>query len=249
MTQPISMDELAREINTLCESDPSRYELLLENYLRERLKEFTPSEKLTILEELAHRFGNGGSGSPRTLGTLPEEFLGLFSFLLGRRISSMDLSSAEFWQRVASSLNTIFDTLNQIIGVIQVNLLGRKVELQTIRQVIGSSLEKEGNLQSLQDYLDQIREAFLVAHRAFQQVALNRMTMVLSELDPERLEAEGQGGIRFGPFLRADLFDSYREKFKKIKTWMDSDRFREELLREFEKSCQKSYKGKTGGFP
>ncbi len=249
MIQPILMDELAREIKTLCESDPSRYELRVENYLRERLKEFPPAEKLTILEQLAQRFGNGGSVLPQAWGTLPEEFLGLFSLLLGRRISSTDLASAEFWQRVASSLNTIFDTLNQIIGVIQANLLGKRAELQTIRQVIGSSLEKEGTQESLQDYLDQIREAFLVAHRSFQQVALTRMRMVLSELDPERLEAEGQGGIKFGPFFKADLFESYREKYKKIKTWMDSDRFREELLREFEKNCQKSYKAKTGGSP
>jgi len=146
-------------------------------------------------------------------------------------------------------LNTIFDTLNQIIGVIHVNLLGRKVELETIRQVIGSSLEKEGKPESLQGYLDQIREAFLVAHLAFQQVALNKMKGVLSELEPERLEAEEQGGLKFGPFLKADHFDSYKEKFRRVKGWVDSGRFGEELLREFEKNCQKSYKVKTGGSP
>ncbi len=247
MIPPIPMDELAREIKAIYESDPSRSELLMENYLQEKLKKFPPAEKIAVIEKLAYQFENKGSRVSETLNAPPEEFSSLFSFLLGHQISSMDLSSAEFWQRVASSLNTIFDTLNQIIGVIHVNLLGRRVELETIRQVIGSSLEKEGKPESLQDYLDQIREAFLVAHTAFQHVALNRMRMVLSELDPERLESEGKGGIRFGPFLKADLFDSYKEKFMKIKTWMDSDRFREELLREFEKNCQNSYKSKKRG--
>ncbi len=249
MTHRIPLDELSKEVKAIYTSDPSRSELLMEKYLEEKLKGFPPADKIATLEKLAHQFGNEDSPIQANLIAPPEEFSSLFSLLLGHRISSTDLCSAEFWQKFASSLNTVFDTLNQIIGVIHATLLGRKAELETIRQIIGSSLEKEGKPESLLGYLDQIREAFLVSHRAFQQAALDRMKAVLSELDPKRLEAEGKGGLKFGPFLKAELFDSYKEKFKKIGSWMDSDRFREELLREFEKNCQKLYKVKTGGFP
>jgi hypothetical protein len=249
MTHLIPFDELLRGIQTIYKSDPSRAEGLMEKYLEQKLKGFLPAERMTILEELALRFENVGPQTRANLSPLPEEFTRFFSLLLGHQISSQDLSSSLFWEKFASSLNTIFDTLNQIVGVIHANLLGQRTALETIRQIIGSSWEKEGKPESLQGYLDQIREAFLVSHRAFQQAALNQMRAVLAELEPERLEAEGEGGLKFGPFLKAELFEAYKQRFKKVLSWFDSGRFREELLREFEKNCQKFLKEKTGGPP
>ena len=145
-------------------------------------------------------------------------------------------------------MNTIFDTLNQIIAGIRTTLLGkRETDLETIRQVIGSSLVHEGKPESLQSYLDQIREAFLVAHRAFQEAALNQAQSILAELAPEKLEKEAPGGLKFGPFLKADLFDSYKASFERVETWVRSSRFREELLRSFEKIGQRLYKKESGG--
>ena len=249
MTLPIPIEELFREVTALYRAEPARAAALVERYLDERLGRLPLGEKIAFLEEASRRYAGPHPSPQAPGGHAPEEFNQLFSRLLGHRVSSLDFSSPEFREKFAASLNTVFDTLNQIIAVIQNTLLGRKEELETIRQVIGSSLEKEGRAESLQGYLDQIREAFLVSHRAFQQAALAKMRAALGELDPERLEAEGEGGLKFGPFLKADLFDRYKEKFQKCRNWADSDRYREELLREFEKICQKLYKGKKGGSP
>jgi hypothetical protein len=249
MAQPIPVEELSREVTALYRAEPGRAEVLVERYLAERLGRLPPEEKIAFLENFSRQYARTQSPSQVPDGSPSEEFTQLISLLLGHRVSSLDFSLPEFREKFAASLNTIFDSLNQIIAVIQATLLGRKVELETIRQVIGSSLGKEGRADSLQSYLDQIREAFWVAHRAFQEAALAKMRTALGELDPERLEAEGEGGLKFGPFLKADLFDQYKERFQKCKSWMDSDRFRDELLREFEKICEKLYKVKTGGFP
>ena len=249
MTPLISFDELLRGIQTIYKSDPSRGEGLMEEYLAQKLKGFPPVERMAILEKLVLQFENVGPQTRANLSPLPEEFTRFFSLLLGHQISSQDLSSSVFWGKFASSLNTIFDTLNQIVGVIYANLLGQRNTVETIRQIIGSSWEEEGKPESLQGYLDQIREAFLVSHRAFQQAAVNQMRGVLAELEPGRLEAEGEGGLNFGPFLKAELFEAYKQKFKKVLGWFDSGRFREELLREFEKNCQELLKVKTGSPP
>ena len=249
MTQALPFEELFQEVTALYRAEPARAEALVERYLAERLGRLPLEEKIAFLENFSQQYARSQPSSQVPDSSPSEEFHQLFSLLLGHRVSSLDFSLPEFREKFAASMNTIFDTLNQIIGVIQATLLGRKVELETIRQVIGSSLGKEGRAESLQTYLDQIREAFLVAHRAFQQAALAKMRTALGELDPERLEAEGAGGLKFGPFLKADLFDQYKERFQKCRNWMDSDRFREELLREFEKICQKLYKVKTGGSP
>ncbi len=249
MNQRIPMEQLAGEIMTAYRSDPSRSETTIEKYLEKRLEGWPPAERIETLEHLAEQFKRTLDLPPSDIHASPEELTRLFSLLLGHRISSLNLSSVEFWEKFASSINTVFDTLNQIIGVIHGTLLGHKVELETIRQVIGSSLEQEGRSESLQSHLDQIREAFLVAHRAFQQAAHNKIGQILAELDPHRIEAQGGGGLKFGPFLKADFYDEYKAKFQKCKNWLDSGRFQEELLREFEKICQKTYKGKMGRVP
>jgi hypothetical protein len=69
---------------------------------------------------------------------------------------------------------------------------------------------------------------------------------MLAELDPERIDAEAGKGFKFGALRKADLFDLYREKFVSCKAWVDSGRFGEEFLREFEKTCEKSYKRRKG---
>lgn len=235
-------EELANEIRTINRSDPSNSEALIERYLEQRLKGVTPAERLALLEKLARKFEGVSPEMKPGLRLESEEFSRLFTLLLGKRISVADLPSAELSEKLAQSLNTVFDTLNQIISVIHSTLLGQRAELETIRQIIGSHIEGEAGDNSLKNYLDQIQEAFLVAHRAFKQAAHIKVSEILSELDPDNIATSTDLGLKFGPLRKAELFDIYREKFQTCKRWFESGRLDEELLREFEKVCQKLYK-------
>ena len=68
---------------------------------------------------------------------------------------------------------------------------------------------------------------------------------VLNELAPDHISAISGGSLNFGPFRKAGLYEVYKEKFQTCRGWFDSGRFSEELLREFEKTCQTLYKRKT----
>lgn len=235
----ISLETLTSEIKTLYRCDRLKSEELIEKYLEERLKGFLLTDRQTLLENLTHQF------SPKVRSAVPsdrEEISQLFSLLLGKRIPSGDLSSSELLKKLSASLNTIFDSLNQIVHVIHTTLLGESIELATIRQIIFSDLkEKEEESGSLQTYLDQVKNAFLIAHQALKQAAHTKMKEVLRELDPDHFQSTSGGGLKFGPLRKAELFQIYKEKFSELKGWFESGRFMEELLREFEKTCQKLY--------
>jgi len=241
-SSPIPIEVLAGEIRTIYKTDPFRAETLIEAYIHQSLKEFSPTEKMKLLEKLTHQFESVSPNAPPDLDFESKEFSRLFSLLLGKRISEVDLSCTEVLEKLAHSLNTIFNTLNQIIGVIQTTLLGKKTEFdEPIRHIIGSNLEGSAGTASLQSYLDQIQEAFLVAHRAFQKAAQTKVSEILKELNPDRIKATTGGGLKFGPMRKAEFFEIYKEKFRACKGWFESGRFTEELLREFEKTCQKLY--------
>jgi hypothetical protein len=238
MGNSISIETLANEIRRIYQSDPSSADLLIEAHMKDKLKEFSSVEKLNLLEKLTLQFESLSHPEP---GLESKHFSRLFSLLFGERISAVDLSSQELLEKLAHSLNTIFDTLNQIISVINTTLLGKKPELETIRHIIGSDLEGEVKRDSLQNYLAQIQEAFLVAHKAFQEAAHTKVGEILKELSPDHFEASKGGWLKLGPLRKAELFEIYKEKFKACRGWFESGRFMEELLREFEKTCQKLY--------
>jgi hypothetical protein len=120
--------------------------------------------------------------------------------------------------------------------------LGEKGELQTIRHIIGAHVEGQKSYDSLKSYLDQIQEAFLISHRAFQEAATMKVAQILSELDPDRIAQATDKGMKFGPLYKAELFEEYKASYRGCRTWFESSRFKQDLLREFEKICQKSYK-------
>lgn len=169
-------------------------------------------------------------------------FARLVSLILGRKMAIADFSPTELSEKLAQAMNTIFDTLNDIVEMIQINLLGQKAEQETIRQIIGSQIGSVSADNSLQNYLDQIREAFLVAHKSFRIAAIAVVQDLLSEIDPEKIAAASEGKLKFGPLRKAELFDIYKEKFGICKGWLESGRVLEGFLREFEKACQKIYK-------
>jgi hypothetical protein len=245
MTDPALLKEMSERIRKIYRKDSAGAGPEIEKYIDQSSKRVSSGEKLTLPGELLHHFRTGSFSTPPEMNLNREELSRFFSLFLGTKNSAVDLTSPEAARNLAASLNTVFDTLNQIIGVINTTLSGKKGELETIRQVIGSNLE-EGEGNSLQSYLNQIQEAFLVAHQAFQQAAQTKIGEILSELDPERIAASTGGGLRFGPLRKADLFDVYREKFQTCKGSFDSGRLMNDVLREFEKTCQKIYKRKAG---
>lgn len=235
------LETLAKEIKGIYRSDPSHSPILIEKNLEERLKEFSPIERVNLIGNLLREFEDKSPEKPFGPGLEQEEFSRMFSFLLGKKISTTDLSSAELLEKLAQSLKTIFDAINRTVSVIYSTLMGRKVELETIRQIIVSGLEGEREMDSLQDYLNQIQEAFLLSHQAFTQATRAKVGEILMALDPEGPKPL-RGGWKFGPFRKAELFDIYQERMSKFKEWFESGRFMEELLREFENNCQKSFK-------
>jgi len=243
----MSMESLAAEINNLYRENPSKAESSIEDFLRWAWEMDPPSEQSARLKLLID-YCRGLRPEPvAEKNSETGEFSRLLSLLLGEKVSASDLCSEEFLDKLARSLNTLFDTLNQIIGVIHTTFLGQKGEMETIRLIIGSSLKGEAQPESLQKYLNQIREAFLISHRAFRQATHKKTLDILNELDPERISQMGEGAFGFGPFHKGKLFEIYKEEFLKCKGWVESGRFLEEVLREFEKNCQKQYHTGRGG--
>jgi hypothetical protein len=81
-----------------------------------------------------------------------------------------------------------------------------------------------------------------LAHRAFQETARIKIAQILDELSPDRIAESMDKSLKFGPLHRAELFDQYKKRYLECKKWFESDRFTQELLREFENICQRSYK-------
>jgi hypothetical protein len=238
MFEETSNGDLASTIKRIYESDPSQSEFLIEAYLGERWKAYPTKSKTRMLEELAEEFGES-SDSGSGLGQIEEDILlKLFDLLLGKRVSRSDLSSKELLQKLAQSLNTIFDSLNRLVGAIKTTLFPGATGDETIRRVIGSSLEGKKETVTLESYLGQISQAFSISQEAFKNAAHSTVNKILQELDPGRIQSRDQGRFKITLFSKSRYFDEYERKFVECKKWFDSERFMNEFLREFEHHCR-----------
>lgn len=241
MTEHLRLDQLAHDVRQIYRSDQLQAENLIEEFLERSLRGLSQDERITVVDELCSKFETDGTYTIDNVTVDQEVLTRIFSFLLGRQVSQAELSSDELLQRLAGSLNTIFDMLNQLISVINMTFLGQREGVETIRQVIGFHLEGGSASRSLESYLGQVNKAFLIAHQAFKLAAEKKVSQILKELDPEQIAAGAGGGFKFGPLRKADCFDKYVEKYGAFEQYFDSGRFTEELLREFENNCQKLF--------
>ncbi len=231
------LTSLLTEIRTLYRTNPAQAPQLIEFYLRERLKDLAPEEKLELLRSAIQELE--GESETETLKKEETEFLArIYQRLLGRKAPSG--SPEKIFEALAQSLNILFDQLNELVATIEEALLGGGKEFMTIRALIGESVVQEEE-QPLKAYLDRIKKSFLIAHQAFQEAALNKMKLVVEELDPQKLETSEGGGLKFGPLRKAELYEAFCKKFEQLKEWVDSGRYLEDLRREFEGLCQKKY--------
>jgi len=242
MTSQISLGQLAHEIRQIYGSVSSKAETLIDTHLEQRLRAFTADKKIGLLEELTNEFSRTPPESSDYERVRQEVVSKLFPFLLGKKVSQEDLESKEFLQKLAESLNTIFDNLNRLISVINMTLCPGFESEKTIRGIIGDRLKGEKQSRTLESYLGQIKKAFSISQRAFQEAVYKKANDILLKLDPEKMEATPEKGWKFGPFREAEHFELYKDEFRKFRKWVESGRLSEEFQREFESQCRKLYR-------
>jgi len=240
-TSQLDIGLLSSNIRQIYSSDPSVAEDQIEKFLKDSFPDFSHDQKVKSIEALIDEFKKDISSPDYEENIDPEVLTRIFSFLLGKKVSLDDLQSTEHLQRLADSLNTIFDMLNRLIGVINMTFLGQHDGIETIRQVIGFHLEGENQSRSLESYLGQINDAFLISQKAFKIAAEKKVKEILLELDPENISNSLDSGFMLGKSRKAKSFDQYTYKYSTIKEWLDSGRFMEEFLREFENNCQRLF--------
>jgi hypothetical protein len=236
MTLDSLVNELSHEIHERFAENPPGAPQRIEALLKERLAVLTARDGSVVIKQLIRHFRKT---QPETGSVDSQTMTRVFSLLLGRKVEPDDLSSTEFLERLAQSLNTIFDALNRLISVINMSFSGASESGdQTIRQFIGFHLEGGDQTKSLEDYLGQINHAFLMTHEAFKNAARSKVEQILNAVDPSGVAAERGSGLRIGPLRKAEDFDILEGKIERIRKWFDSGRFMEDFLREFEKNCQ-----------
>ncbi len=236
MTRELLVEELAQEIRGRYAENPAAAPGRIEALLKQRLGGQPVQESTAVIKELIRHF----HGPQPANGAVDNETMTrVFSLLLGRRVEPDDLSSTQLLDRLAQSLNTIFDALNRLISVINMSFTGSgESGDQTIRQFIGFHLEGGDQTKSLEDYLGQINKAFLMTHEAFKKAAHCRVEQILQAINPDAVAAERGSGLKIGPLRKAEDFDILKDKIDRIRKWFDSGRFMEDFLRDFEKNCQ-----------
>jgi hypothetical protein len=229
---------LAHEIRQIYSGDSRLAEERIAVYLQEQFATLSATEKISVLERLTARFGASLPDSAVPASLDDEVLTRLFSLVLGDKVTRADLSSNDLLQRLAESLNTIFDALNKLVAVIDSTLLGKVRGEETIRQVIGFHLDGQDQTKSLESYLGQINQAFLLAQQASKNAAFQMVGKILRELDPEKISQEAGGGLKFGPLRKAELYNVFEHEINKCRQWYESGRFLQDLQREFEKNCR-----------
>ena len=236
----ISFETLETRVLEIYEKYGDRSQDPLDRYLTEILKDFDITRKMTVLERLIDRLDSPGQKDSES-GASPaidDHVLSrVIKLLLGRDISKLDLSSDELLESLAESINTVFESLNQLISVINTTLVGKQDPDQTIRQVIGYNIEGSSQARPLEAYIGQIGKAFFEAQEASKKAAHANVLHILEELAPEKISAQA-GGSPIGPFRRARCYEVYEHEFEKFRAWFESGRFMESFSREFEKNCR-----------
>jgi len=232
MTDQIAIVQLADEIRSVYALDSHEVEKRIEHFLKERLKNLSDSEGLTILEKLISEFGNTPHSCADDLILEDGIMSQICSLLLGKDVSQTNLSSTELLKRLTECLNTIFNSLDQLIKVINKTLFGEGLGKQGTRTIIGY------NPESLEEHLGQINKAFSIAMRAFEKTVRIKVVQILQAIDPDQISAERDGWLNIPPFQKAEYYEIFEEKHREIKKWFESDKFMEDFRREFEKNCQ-----------
>ncbi|MBI9092021.1 MAG: hypothetical protein JEZ12_22640 [Desulfobacterium sp.] len=238
MDKSALVETLEHSLADLFQAQGPQAEHALEAHLREELSELGLQERTALLLALIQRFDTDTEPGTEAMGVDDPLLAKICSLLLGRDLTQEGLTADQLLEKLADSLNTVFDALNRLISTINTTLVEDQDSDQTIRQVIGYHLGGEGDATSLEKHIGQISRAFLATQDAFKQAAQAKMEQVIKEFAPERIEQDA-GVSRLTPMRRAKCYDAYEAKYAKFRHWVESDGFMESYLREVERNCHK----------
>lgn len=246
MPTEISVPQLEVKIRELYFADPANAQERIESHLKDLLRSMPLAQRIALLDHMAASLGtyrSEGTNVPAPAPSAPVQqdiLANLFLLLLGEKASQLELQSEKQLERLADALNTIFDSLNELITVINTVLKGSTSHHETIRGIIGLRISNRAETASLGEHLGQIKQAFLLSREAMKDATRAIAREILEELDASHLS--GKGGVnRLGPFRKAKLLDIMKEKHKRCRNWLETDQFESKLSREFEKHCTKRF--------
>jgi len=240
MADRIQYKKLEARIQKIFQEHGEQSSLPMDDYLQTELTSFDLPDKIKILQKLIDNFdlSNPNPSGSSSISIDDHVLARVIKLLLGRDISPTDFNSDELLESLANSINTVFESLNQLISVINTTLVGNQDSDQTIRQVIGYHLEGSPNTRSLESYIGQIGNAFFQSQEASKKAAHTKVMQILEELSPAKIKKEA-GVSKLTPLRKSRYYEVYENKFEKFENWFESGRFMESFLREFEKNCQK----------
>jgi len=241
MNSDISLEQLAAEIRNIYKAHGEKSAGVVERYLETVLVNYSLEQRMDLLSQLIALFSKN-MDVPET-GALSQQnaFDRLVTMVLGKEILDRNLSEEEMIEQLASALNTVFDSVNNLVAGMNNTLMGAAPGDETIRVFITASMDREEGIQSLKKFLDQIGEFFAVALEAFKHAADTRINDLLGELDPANLATEDEVGMKFGPMRKAYLYDCFCAKYRKLEEWRRTGVLLQAFLMEFEKNCQTLY--------
>jgi hypothetical protein len=216
MADQIQYEKLEARIQKIFQEHGEQSVLPMEDYLQAELASLDAPDKMMVLERLIQGFDvSVPAGDPSSIAIDDHVLARVIKLLLGRDISSADFNSGELLESLANSINTVFESLNQLISVINTTLVGKQDSDQTIRQVIGYHLEGSPNTRSLESYIGQIGDAFFQSQEASKKAAHTKVMEILEELSPEKIKKEA-GVSKLAPLRKSRYYEVYEEKFEKF---------------------------------
>lgn len=234
MTLPIL--NLAEHVREIYRNKPAAAGKQIERLLEDQFAGVSLAEKNEKIQDLA-TFFRESSGSFSVAGAGAKDELRQFvSLLLGQQIEAGEMDDHALQMQLCTSLNTIFDSLNQLLKAIQLtcNRDGHQFE-ETIRHVLKDQLVQDKPEGSLEEYIDQIKKSFFKSLESAQGAHKAIIKKLLAEINPERIMDQSGGGLRIGPLKKAEAFDQYNNVYGELNNWHESGRGHEEFLRTFEK--------------
>jgi len=233
-----STAHISEEIRTIYRRETDNGQMNIEMYLESLLDTLSGLEKLDILQEISEEFVDSTVSQPLLSTDAGNQLLRFISLLLGRQVDVCDVADQQLQEKLCTSLNTIFDALNDLLEAINSTLNRGDGFEETIRHVLRKQLDEPDDGQTLDTYIDQIRKSFFMSYESFKGAHMLIIDKVLEELSPANSRSKCAGGLKLGVLRKAEAFDHYTQLYESLRDWHKSGRGLEEYLRVFEKQCR-----------